>query len=112
MSSTTTHTEKLAAAVEQVPGVDELYPANAVLSTVVHQVVAAITQKPATPEFVGLTETHDGITASVSIGISDAEAASEVCRQVYDAIDHYFAASAEPDEPAVTRIEVTVARIG
>jgi hypothetical protein len=112
MRSTTSHTEKLAATVEQVPGVDELYPATPVLTAVVQHVVGAITQKPATPEFVGLNESADGITASVSIGISDAESATEVSRQVYDTIDHYFAESAEPDEPAVTKIEVTVARIG
>lgn len=109
MSTTTNRTEGLAAAVERVDGVDELYPTAPVLSTVVHQVVGALTNKPTQNEFVGLSESDDGITASVSIGISDAEAATEICRKVYDTIERYLA---EPDEPTVTKIEVTVARIG
>lgn len=107
--TTTKQTEELAAAVEQVRGVDELYPAVPVISAVVKKVVGAITQKPAAPELVAFTESDDGVTASVSIGISDVEAATEVSRQVYDTIDAYLAAS---DAPAVSRIEVTVARIG
>ncbi|MGY4859730.1 hypothetical protein [Cryobacterium sp. AP23] len=109
MSTTAKQTEELAAAVEQVPGVDELYPAVPVLTAVVHKVVGAITQKPTQPDYVAVTETDDGVTASVSIGISDVEAATEVSRQVYDTIDAYFAASREQ---TVNRIEVTVARIG
>jgi hypothetical protein len=109
MSTTTQHTEQLAAAVGQVPGVDELYPAAPVLTTVMNQVVGALTQKPTLPEFVAVTESDEGLTASVSIGISDVEAATEVCRQVYDTIEEYFVASGEP---AVSSIKVTVARIG
>ncbi|WEO78202.1 hypothetical protein BJQ94_03955 [Cryobacterium sp. SO2] len=109
MSSTTKRTEELAAAVGDVPGVDELYPAGPVLTTVVNHVVGALTQKPTEPELVALTESDDGVTASVAIGISDVEAATEVCRRVYETIEEYFVASGEP---AVTSIEVTVARIG
>lgn len=109
MSTTTHRTEELAAAVGQVPGVDELYPAAPVLSTVVRQVVGAITQKPAAPEFVAVTESEAGLTASVAIGISDVAAATEVCRRVYDTIEEYFVASGDV---AVTSIKVTVARIG
>lgn len=109
MSTTTQHTEELAAVVGQVPGVDELYPAAPVLTTVVNQVVGALTQKPTPSEFVALTESDDGLTASVAIGISDVAAATEVCRQVYDTIEEYFVASGKP---AVTSIKVTVARIG
>lgn len=108
MPHTTKHTEELAAVVEQVPGVDELYPAAPVLN-VVKQVVGAITQKPTGPEFVAVTVSDDGVSASVAIGISDAEAATEVCRQVYDTIAEYFVASGEP---TVASIDVTVARIG
>jgi len=109
MSMTTKPTEDLAAVVEQVPGVDELYPAAPILSTVVHQVVGALTARPTSPELVMLTETDEGLTASVAIGISDANAATEVCRRVYDTIEEYFVASGDP---AVTSIEVKVARIG
>jgi len=109
LSSTTHRTEELATAVGQVPGVDELYPPAPVLTTVVKQLVGALTQTPARPELVTFTESDDGLTASVSIGISDAEAATEVCRRVYDTIEEYFVVSGEP---AVTSIEVTVARIG
>jgi hypothetical protein len=108
MPHTAKHTEELAAVALQVPGVDELYPTAPVLNAV-KQVVGAITQKPTAPEFVTVTESDDGVTASVSIGISDVEAATEVCRQVYDTIEEYFVASGEP---AVASIEVTVARIG
>lgn len=109
MSTTTHHTEELATVVGQVPGVDELYPTAPVLTTVVKQMVGALTQTPTRPELVTLTEADDGLTASVAIGISDAEAATEVCRRVYDTIEEYFV---ESGEPAVTSIEVTVARIG
>jgi hypothetical protein len=109
MSTTTHSTEELAAVVGQVPGVDELYPAAPVLTTVLQQVVGAITQKPTAPEFVAVTESDEGLTASVAIGISDVAAATEVCRRVYDTIEEYFDAS---EKPAVTSIKVTVARIG
>jgi len=109
MSTTTKPTEELAAVVEQVPGVDELYPAAPILTTVVHQMVGALTAKPTSPELITLTETDEGLTASVAIGISDADAATEVCRRVYDTIEQYFVASGDP---AVTSIEVKVARIG
>ncbi|MEC5184320.1 hypothetical protein RCH12_001785 [Cryobacterium sp. MP_3.1] len=109
MSASTKPTEELAAAVEQVPGVDELYPAAPIVATVVHQVVGALTAKPTAPEFVTLTETDEGVTASVAIGIADADAATEVCRRVYDTIEEYFV---ESGDPAVTTIEVKVARIG
>jgi len=109
MSTTKKRTDELAAAVEQVDGVDELYPTAPVLSTVVNHVVGALTQKPVEPDLVALTESDDGVTASVAIGISDADAATEVCRRVYDTIEEYFVASGDP---AVTAIEVKVARIG
>jgi hypothetical protein len=108
--STVTHcNEELAAAVEGVSGVDELYPATPVLTSVVNQVVGALTQRPSRPEFVAVTESDDGLRASVSIGISDGAAATDVCRRVYDTIEEYFVAAGEP---AGTKIEVTVARIG
>jgi hypothetical protein len=109
MSTVQNCTEELAAAVEQVPGVDELYPAAGVLTTVLKQAVGALTQKPTQPELVRITESEDGLRASVSIGISDGAAATDVCRRVYDTIEEYFVASGEP---AGTNIEVTVARIG
>jgi len=109
MSTTTDRTEELATVVGQVPGVDELYPTAPVLTTVVKQVVGALTQTPTRPELVTLTESDDGLTASVAIGISDAAAATDVCRRVYDTIEEFFVASGEP---ALTSIEVTVARIG
>ena len=109
MSTTTHQTEELAAVVEQVPGVVEMYPAVPVVTAVVKEVVAAITQKPAQPEFIAITESDAGLTASVAIGISDEAAATEVCRRVYDTIDEYFAASSGP---TVASINVTVARIG
>jgi hypothetical protein len=109
MSTTNHHTEALAAIVEKVPGVDELYPATPVLTTVVKEVVGALTQKPARLELVAFTETDAGIGASVAIGISDTAAATEICRRVYDTIDEYFVAAGTP---AVTSIKVTVARIG
>ena len=109
MSTTTKRTAELAAVVEQVPGVDEVYPATPVLTAVVNHVVGALTQKPRDPEFVALTETDEGVTASVSIGVADAGAATEVCRKVYDTIEEYFV---ESGDPAVTAIEVKVARIG
>jgi len=109
MSTSPKPAEELAAAVGQVPGVDELYPAAPILATVLHQVVGALTAKPTAPEFVTLTETDEGVTASVAIGVADADAATEVCRRVYDTIEEYFVASGDP---AVTSIEVKVARIG
>ncbi|TFC03213.1 hypothetical protein E3O42_07225 [Cryobacterium adonitolivorans] len=109
MSTPAKPTEELAAAVARVPGVDELYPAAPILATVVHQVVGALTATPTAPERVTLTETDQGVTASVAIGIADADAATEVCRRVYDTIEEYFVASGDP---AVTSIEVKVARIG
>lgn len=109
MSTTTKPTEELAAVVEQVPGVDELYPAAPILTTLVHQVVGALTTRPTSPELITVTETAEGLAASVAIGISDADAATEVCRRVYDTIEEYFVASGGP---AVTSIEVKVARIG
>ena len=109
MSTTTDRTEELATVGGQVPGVDELYPTAPVLTTVVKQVVGALTKKPAQPDLVAVTESDDGLRASVSIGISDEAAATEVCRRVYDTIDEYFAASSGP---AVSSINVTVARIG
>jgi hypothetical protein len=109
MNTVTPCTEELAAAVEQVPGVDELYPATPVLSAVVNQVVGALTKKPAQPDLVAVTESDDGLRASVSIGISDDVAATDVCRLVHDTIEQFFVSSGKP---AATRIEVTVARIG
>jgi hypothetical protein len=109
MSTETDCTERLAAAVERVPGVDELYPTASVLATVVNQVVGALTQKPSQPEFVALTESEEGLHASVSIGISDVAAATDVCRRVYDTIEEFFV---ESGEPAARKIEVRVARIG
>jgi hypothetical protein len=109
MSTVTPCHEELAAAVEGVPGVDELYPTTPALASVVNQVVGALTQKPAVPEFVAVTESDGGLRASVSIGISDGAAATDVCRRVYDTIEEFFVASGEP---AGTKIEVTVARIG
>ena len=109
MSTPTKPTEELAAAVEQVPGVDELYPAAPILATVVKEVVGAITATPTTPELVTLTETDEGVTASVAIGVTDGDAATEVCRRVYDTIEEYLATSGGP---GVATIEVKVARIG
>jgi hypothetical protein len=109
MSTTTHHEEALAAVVGQVPGVDELYPAAPVLTTVVKEVVGALTQKPTRPELVAFTESDEGIGAAVAIGISDGAAATDICRQVYDTIEEYFVAAGTP---AVTSIKVTVARIG
>ena len=109
MGTTAHRTEELAAVVEQVPGVAELYPATPVLTTLANHVVAALTQKPAETGLVALTETDEGVTASVAIGIADADAATDVCRRVYDTIAEYFVASGDP---AVTAIEVKVARIG
>jgi hypothetical protein len=109
MSTTTHQPEELAAVVGQVPGVDELYPTGPVLATVVSQVIGALTQEPAQPEFVAFTESADGVGASVAIGISDVAAATEICRRVYDTIEEYFVAAGTP---AVTSINVTVARIG
>ncbi|MCU1446436.1 hypothetical protein [Cryobacterium sp.] len=109
MSTTTHRTEELAVVVGRVPGVDELYPTSPVLPTVVQRVVGVLTQRPTAPEFVAVTESDDGLTASVAIGISDVAAATDVCRRVYATIEGYFVASGEA---AVTSIEVTVARIG
>ena len=109
MSTTTHQTEELAAVVGQVPGVDELYPTAPALTAVVNKVVGALTQKPARPEFVALTESDGGVGASVAIGISDAAAATDICRRVYDTIEEYLSAAGTP---AVTSIKVTVARIG
>jgi hypothetical protein len=109
MSTTTHQPAELAAVVGQVPGVDELYPTTPVLTTIVNQVVGAITQKPTEPELVSLTESDGGIGASVAIGISDEAAAADICRRVYDTIEDYFVAAGSPD---VTSITVTVARIG
>lgn len=102
-------TDELAAVIEGVPGVDDIYPATPVLATVVKEVVGAITRKPVAPQLVSLTESSAGLTASVSIGIADADAATDVCRRVYDSIAEFFTAAGDP---AVTAIEVKVARIG
>jgi hypothetical protein len=101
--------DDLAAVVGAVPGVDELYPTAPVVVGIVKQAVGAITQKPAEREVVSFTESEDGVTASVAIGIADADAATEVCRRVYDTISEHFAASGDT---AIAAIEVTVARIG
>lgn len=101
--------EQLATIVGSVPGVDELYPARPVLVGIVKEVIGALTQKPSTPDLVAVTESSAGVTASVSIGVEDVDAATEVCRRVYDTIEEYFVAAGDP---AVAAIEVTVARIG
>lgn len=109
MSARTKPAEELAAVIEQVPGVDELYPAAPVLTKVVKRVVGSLTQQPTSPDFITLTETDEGVTASVAIGISDKDAATEVCRRVYDTIEEYLVAAGDP---TVTNIQVQVARIG
>lgn len=101
--------EQLAAVVENVPGVDELYPAAPVLVGIVKDAIGALTRKPVTPNHVSVTESGAGVTASVSIGISDADAATDVSRRVYDSIEEFLVSDGDP---AVAAIEVTVARIG
>lgn len=100
--------DRLATAVGEVPGVEEIYPTRTVTEAL-RQVVGAVLAKPGAPTLVQLTETPDGLSASVAIGVSSGAAATEVSRQVYDTIEEQLTATGVS---AVADIQVRVSRIG
>lgn len=101
--------DDLAAIVGSVPGVDELYPVTPALAALAKNVLSALTRRSVAAEYVSVTDTADGVTASVTIGIRSEAAATDVVRRVHDSIDEYLTTDRGA---AVAAIEVKVARIG
>ena len=100
--------DELAAAVSGVAGVEEIYPARPA-TDLLKQVVGTVLAKPTTPTLVHLAESSAGVPASVAIGVSTGEAATDVSRRVYETIEEYLT---KTGDSAVAEIQVKVARIG
>lgn len=102
-------TQTLTDLVRQVPGVTSVYPSAPVLLATVSKVTQLVTQRDVAPDLVVISEERGELTVAVTIGVDVGMSATQVCREVYDAIAEHLAAGGAP-EPA--SIAVRVGRIG
>ncbi|WP_105035257.1 hypothetical protein [Cryobacterium aureum] len=102
-------TDQLDAVVRQVPGVDALYPAGSIVSTVLSATVHAVTHPGQAAPMVLIEKQADGVRVTVRIGIGATESSTEVSGRVHDAIAAHVGQSGTVP---VAQIAVIVARIG
>jgi len=95
-------------AVLAVPGVDSLYSAASLVTALITTALDALTSRPPSASTVLVAETS-GLSVAVKIGVGEGYTATEVCRQVHDAITVHLRGYPEYE---IAKIAVTVARIG
>ena len=101
--------DELSAVVRSLPGVSTIYSSAPVHATVAtHLAKVVVRERPGEPSVL-VAAGERGTTVTVTIGVSDVEPATDVCRRVHDAIlDHVVARGL----PTPAAIEVRVASIG
>ncbi|PPF89502.1 hypothetical protein C5B96_00995 [Subtercola sp. Z020] len=109
MDDRTALTLTLTDLVRRVPGVTDVYSSVPVLVATVSKLSQLVTRRDLGPDLVTLSEVDGELVVAVTIGVGEGLSATEVCREVYDAIAEHLAAGTAP-QPA--SIAVTVGRIG
>ncbi|RFA12192.1 hypothetical protein B7R22_17345 [Subtercola boreus] len=111
MDDRTAVTLALTETVRNVPGVTEVYSSAPVVVATVSKVTQLVTRGVVAPDLVAVSEVDGELVVAVTIGVSEGVPATQVCRDVYDAIAEQFA-PALTDPPQPLSIAVKVARIG
>ncbi|RFA10906.1 hypothetical protein B7R54_18105 [Subtercola boreus] len=97
--------------VRKVHGVSEVYSSAPVVVATVSKVTQLVTRGAVSPDVVAVSEVDGELVVAVTIGVSEGVSATQVCRDVYDAIaEQLGAALSDPLRPL--SIAVKVARIG
>ncbi|MDF2443147.1 MAG: hypothetical protein JWR01_1350 [Subtercola sp.] len=111
MDDRTAVTLALTETVRSVPGVTAVYSSAPVVVATVSKVTQLVTRGSVAPDLVAVSEVEGELVVAVTIGVSEGAPATQVCRDVHDAIAEQLApALADPLQPL--NIAVKVARIG
>lgn len=102
-------TDELGAVVRAVAGVSAVYTSTPVIATVVTQLVNRVIRERSGLPAVLVVEGESGTTVTVTVGVTDLDPATDVCRRVHDAI---LACLSARGLLAPAAIEVRVASIG
>jgi len=100
--------DEIAALVGTVPGVMAIYTAQPVVAQTVKATVSALIGEPATAQRIHVADTPEGVDVSLHIGVAATDAAADVCRSVYDAVEANLTAAGQE----IMRISIKVGRIG
>ena len=106
--TTTELSEQLTGLVKSIDGVVQVYDARPTARAAAADLVATVIGQP-TGEPIAITNSGDGISVAVSVAISDASPAPEVCARILDAISTHI--GADSDGETVDRVTIQVGRI-
>lgn len=106
--TTTELYEQLTGLVKSIDGVVQVYDARPTALAAAADLVATLTGQPS-GEPVAVRNSGGGISVAVSVAISDASPAAEVCERILEAISGHLGSDA--DAPAVDRVTIQVSRI-
>lgn len=108
MPDTETVSTELTELVQSTPGVRIVYDAASTIGRVIDKVVDFVTGRESDTNPVVVKEPKSGTQVRVSIGVSEDESASAVCRRVHDAVASYL----EQQGDEASEISVKVSSIG
>lgn len=100
--------EQLTGLVRSIDGVVQVYDARPTALAAAADLVATVIGQPA-GEPIAVTNSGGGISVAVSVAISDASPAAEVCRRILEAISGHLGSNA--DGTTVDRVKIQVSRI-
>ncbi|RFA23344.1 hypothetical protein [Subtercola boreus] len=109
MDDRTALTRDLTDLVRLIPGVAAVYSSGPVVVEAVSAVTQVVLRGAVAHDVVAVAEANGGLTVSVTIGVSEGLPATEVCRQVYDAIAERLLLGGMAETASIA---VKVARIG
>lgn len=89
-----------------IPGVLRVYPTGPVVHTVVEEAAAAVMNHPA-PLPISIAVTDGQLAVALTIGLTGAAPAADLCRHVYDVIAEHLRQKLQP----VASIRVLIANI-
>ena len=106
--TTTDVSEQLTGLVKSIDGVVQVYDARPTALAVAADLVATVIGQPV-GEPIAVNNSEGGVSVTVSVAITDASPAADVCRRILDAVSAHL--DSESGGETVDRVKIQVSRV-